>query len=165
MSKILIELKNAESATMRPAATDPLIDVAGSQALQHQLAETRRSLGYHSAITRETASDELWNAMESRRLTQSDLAAKAGVKKQFLTKVFRGGNCTIDTIVRLAHALDYRVHVHLTPNNITCEWVNVIDAADSLPKPGEYFKDFGTEYHRIPDREEEIQDEGIANKP
>ena len=102
--------------------------------LQRHLDESRQSLGYQVACIEETFSDELWAAMEARGLTQSQFADKADVSKQFLTKIFRGGNCTIETIVKLAYALDYHVNLHLTPNDVGCSWIHGISTG------GEQFK-------------------------
>jgi hypothetical protein len=92
--------------------------------LERKLEATRLTLPYQQAYFRETFSDELWQAMEHRGLNQAEFAEKAKVQKQFLTKVFGGGNCTMDTIVNLAHALNYRAHIHLTPNDVACEWIH-----------------------------------------
>jgi hypothetical protein len=92
--------------------------------LQSKLEAKRATLGYQTAYFRETFSDELYQAMEHRGLNQADFAKTADVPKQFLTKVFRGGNCTMDTIVKLAYALNYRAHIHLTPNHVGCGWIH-----------------------------------------
>jgi hypothetical protein len=98
--------------------------VERSLKLDKKLESARLTLGYQASYFRETFSDELWQAMDHRGLNQADFAEKASVPKQFLTKVFRGGNCTMDTIVKLAFALNYRAHIHLTPNDVACEWIH-----------------------------------------
>jgi len=92
--------------------------VERSVKLEESLNRTRQTLPYQVAYLKETFSDELWRAMENRHLNQAQFAERADVSKQFLTKVFRGGNCTMETIVKLAFALDYRAHIHLTPNHV-----------------------------------------------
>lgn len=106
--------------------------VERSLKLEAKLEAARSTLAYHRAYFKETFSDELWQAMEHRGLNQAEFAQKANVRKQFLTKVFRGGNCTMDTIVNLAYALNYRAHVHLTPNDIGCAWIHRIP--QSIPR-------------------------------
>ncbi|MCA1659491.1 MAG: helix-turn-helix domain-containing protein [Verrucomicrobiaceae bacterium] len=67
--------------------------------------------------------DELWQAMEGRGMNQAELARKAAVSRQFLTKVFRGdNNFTIETMVKLAHAVGHRLYQHLAPAEVDCEW-------------------------------------------
>jgi hypothetical protein len=100
----------------------PTILIKDNSALQNRLANSRKTLGYKTAYFKETFSDELWQAMENRGLSQSGFADRAQVRKQFLTKIFRGGNCTCDTIVKLADALDYTAQIHLAPNEVKCSW-------------------------------------------
>lgn len=84
-------------------------------ALEGKLDRARKSLPYKIEYTQGAFADDLWQAMEHRRLNQVEFAEKAGVAKQFLTKIFRGGNCTIETMVKLAFALDYKLSIHLSP--------------------------------------------------
>ena len=98
-------------------------------ALKELIGSERKTLPYHIAAAQECYSDELWQAMENRNLSQVEFAKRAHVPKQFLTKVFRGGNCTIETLVRLAFALDYKLNIHLTPNEVGCAWLHRIDEA------------------------------------
>jgi DNA-binding phage protein len=115
--------------------------------LQNSLDQARKDVQYHVAYAQETYSDELWQAMEHRSLSQVDFAKKANVSKQFLTKVFHGGNCTIETMVRLAFALNYKVNIHLTPNEVGCGWMHCVNMAalDSTPRPPERFIKLWTE--------------------
>jgi hypothetical protein len=112
-------------------------------ALEKRLADTRKTLGYQIAYVQTAYADELWQAMEHRELNQVQLADQAEVSKQFLTKVFRGGNCTIETMVKLAYAANYKVSVHLTPNEIGCAWMHCV--TESSPRPPELFIDLWTE--------------------
>lgn len=111
--------------------------------LQKRLNQTRKSLPYQVAYAQTAFSDELWQAMEHRELNQVEFAERAHVSKQFLTKVFRGGNCTIETMVKLAFALDYRVSIHLTPHDIGCAWMHCI--SELAPRPPERFFNLWTE--------------------
>jgi transcriptional regulator with XRE-family HTH domain len=111
--------------------------------LQEKLESARKSLSYHIEQFEGTYADDLWQAMEHRGLNQVQFAAQAGVSKQFLTKVFRGGNWTSETMVKLAFALNYKISVHLTPNEVGCAWIHCIDEAS--PRPPERFIDLWTE--------------------
>lgn len=142
------------------SSLEPFPPIEQSPALQRRLEATRKSLGYQTAYFRETFSDELWQAMEHRGLTQAEFAEKANVPKQFLTKVFKGGNCTSDTIVKLAHALNYKAHVHLTPNDIECEWIhcvpqNVFKYQSQLQSYVHYW--VGAEYKEVTNVEKEVK--------
>lgn len=104
-----------------------IVDKNRSAALQKTLEDERKTLPYQIAEAQEFYSDELWQAMENRNLSQVEFANKAQVSKQFITKVFHGGNCTIATLVKLAFALDYKLNIHLTPNEVGCAWLHHID--------------------------------------
>lgn len=128
-----LRLGDASTAANDRVAT--VVHIVGrSRQLEARLERTRETAEYRTAYFRETFSDELWQAMEHRGLNQAQFAEKAGVAKQFLTKVFRGGNCTMDTIVKLAFSLNYTANIHLTPNEVSCAWLHRIP--DFLSKPG-----------------------------
>ncbi|HEY3857679.1 MAG TPA: helix-turn-helix transcriptional regulator [Verrucomicrobiae bacterium] len=133
------------------------VPVERSVALQRRLADTRLTLGYQTAYFKETFSDELWQAMEHRGLTQADFAEKASVPKQFLTKVFRGGNCTCDTIVKLAYALNYKAHIHLTPNDVGCEWIHRIQDCTAFNRPLESYNFYWGHYTGVVDLEKQVK--------
>jgi DNA-binding phage protein len=118
--------KSEESFITRAGLNLDFLPVVEHNALEEKLKKTRQKLPYHQAYFKETFSDELWQAMEYRSLNQSQFAEHADVTKQFLTKVFRGGNCTSDTIVKLAFALNFTAHIHLTPNDVGCEWIHQV---------------------------------------
>jgi Helix-turn-helix len=122
-------------------------EIVKSAELENSLERARKSLQYHVAYAQETYSDELWQAMEHRDLNQVEFAKKAGVPKQFLTKIFHGGNCTIETMVKLAFAINYKVNIHLTPNEVGCSWMHCINfiSIDTVPRPPERFFRLWTE--------------------
>lgn len=94
--------------------------------LDASLSEARKDLQYQIEYAKESFSDELWQAMEQRELNQVQFAEKAGVPKQFLTKIFRGSNCTIETMAKLAHALNYRLSIHIAPQEYECSWMHFL---------------------------------------
>ncbi len=100
------------------------IPIVTSLPLQKQLEAARETLVYRIEYAKESFSDELWQAMEHRRFNQVQFADKAGVTKQFLTRVFRGSNCTIETMVKLSEALGYHLNIHLTPAEYQCDWLH-----------------------------------------
>ena len=129
--------------TMNGSEAFVAIPIVKSSRLERRLAEIRKRLPYQIEYAKDTFSDELWQAMEHRELNQVEFAERANVSKQFLTKIFRGGNCTIETMVKLAFALDYAFNVHLTPNEVGCGWIHCV--LDSSPRPPARFVDLWTE--------------------
>ena len=125
------------------------IPVERNLALERKLDQVRKSLPYQIEQAQGFFADELWQAMEHRDLNQVEFAENAGVSKQFLTKVFRGGNCTIGTMVRLAFSLQYKLSIHLTPIEVGCAWIHCI--TENSPRPPERFINLWTEsgYQRV----------------
>ena len=140
------------------------IQVEANPALVEKLERIRNALPYQVEQAQGIYADELWQAMEGRGLNQVEFAQKADVPKQFLTKVFRGGNCTIETMVKLAFALDYKVSIHITPKEVGCAWIHCID--ESSPRPPERFINLwnqsGYKHTEIPQEKFELEREKIA---
>jgi len=66
-------------------------------------------------------------AMIDRDVNKSNLAIKIGSSPAYITKVLRGdANVTIATMAKLSHALDYCVHIALTPNESNVKWFQII---------------------------------------
>lgn len=109
---------------------------------ENRLARLHATLPYQAEYLKGTFADELWQAMEHRHVNQVQFANKANVTKQFLTKVFRGGNCTLETIAKLSFALNYKCHIHLTPNEVGCGWIHgwLSDDAKNPRPPERFFK-------------------------
>jgi transcriptional regulator with XRE-family HTH domain len=122
------------------------IPVERNLSLEGKLDRSRKTLPYQIEYVRGNYADELWQAMEHRNLNQVKFANRAGVSKQFLTKVFRGENCTIGTMVKLAFALNYKLNVHLTPNEVGCIWMHYMDNWPEMsPRPPQQFINLLTE--------------------
>jgi transcriptional regulator with XRE-family HTH domain len=105
-----------------------------NESLSDKLDRARSTAAYQAEYLKETFSDELWRAMEFRKLTQVEFAEKANVSKQFLTRVFRGSNCTSETMAKLSHALEYKIHLHLTPNEWECNWIDFLKKPPQRPE-------------------------------
>lgn len=61
--------------------------------------------------------DSLIMARENLGLTQAELAKKLGTKQSALSRLERGGykTATVDTLVRAANALGFRLEISLKP--------------------------------------------------
>jgi transcriptional regulator with XRE-family HTH domain len=54
--------------------------------------------------------------METKKISQAELAAAIGVSQPYISKVLKGNaNFTLATMTKLAHALGAEVHIHLSP--------------------------------------------------
>jgi len=63
-------------------------------------------------------------------MSRADLARRLGTSAAAVTMALRGdANLTIDRMVRMAHALDATVHVHLAAKSCRVKWYEVHDGA------------------------------------
>ena len=137
------------------------IPIVTSLPLQKQLEAARQTLAYHVEYAKESFSNELWQAMEHRGLNQVQFAAKADVTKQFLTRVFRGSNCTLETMVRLSEALGYHLNVHLTPSEYECDWLHYMPQEPVRPEQP-YAKLWAAQdYCDVPAQKAELKNETV----
>jgi len=87
------------------------------------LKRTRRSLAYWVQIAKRDFTDDLLRWMEERGVNQARLAEMLNVSPQFITKVMRtNANLTIETMTKLALALDCQVRIHIADRNAVTEW-------------------------------------------
>ena len=157
----LTEPKNVGSYITRNVGSSQILPKK-NLALEKNLNTFRKSKPYKITYLKDSFSDELWQAMKHRGMSQVRFAKKAKVSKQFLTKVFRGGNCTIETMVSLAFALDYDVNIHLTPQQMECSWIHAL----SQPSPSTanwFYLWNGQRYQQLTVLKEEIKRDTVAS--
>jgi transcriptional regulator with XRE-family HTH domain len=100
----------------------------------------RGSVEYAGAVAKYTFMAEIAHAMTRKRISRAELARRLSVTPPYVTKLLRGDvNVTIDTAVRIAHALGMRWSQHLTDAEQTV-WRDVYTGharvrAESKPKP------------------------------
>lgn len=64
--------------------------------------------------------------MEEKGISRAELARRMGTSAPYVTKVFAGdANFTLETMTRIAAALDAEVHVHVAPRSSDMRWVEV----------------------------------------
>lgn len=69
-----------------------------------------RGLAIHDLVT------EISRRMEELHLSRTDLAKRMGVSPAYITKILYGNaNFTLETIAKLAHALDAEIAISFTP--------------------------------------------------
>lgn len=87
------------------------------------------------AFKAETLALEFIRALETRMddlgLSRTELAARTGVSKPYITKLFRGdGNFTLETMVRFAAALDLDLHLAVSQTGQEMRWLTVHSGAE-----------------------------------
>lgn len=78
---------------------------------------------------------ELTRLMDKRGITKKEFAEKINSSQAYVTKVFRGNaNFTIETMVKLARALDGNISLHITPKeDKKPNWYRAIDGKLKQP--------------------------------
>ena len=99
-----------------------------------------KQAGWYRELTREFEKDpEYWveylklafsedvgRLMDEQGLNKADLARKLDSSRAYVTRLFRGSfNPTIETLVKVALALDARVALHLHPRQTDAHWLDV----------------------------------------
>lgn len=70
--------------------------------------------------------------MQKSNITKSDLARKIDSSPAYITQVLRGdSNVTIQTMVKLARAVDGDLHLHISPRNHGVRWFEKIEGSKS----------------------------------
>jgi transcriptional regulator with XRE-family HTH domain len=91
------------------------------------LDRAKQSDAYWSAKAVHEFTEDLVRLMEQRGLTKSELAAKLGCSPAYVTKILRGNaNFTVDSMVRLARAVDGCLTLHVGRSEDQTRWFDVV---------------------------------------
>jgi transcriptional regulator with XRE-family HTH domain len=70
--------------------------------------------------------EELGDLMGQQHISQAELARRIGTSRAYITRIFRSDfNPTLETLAKLAIALDARIAIHLHPNETEVRWLEV----------------------------------------
>lgn len=73
-----------------------------------------------------TFTEELNRITEVGGISRAELARRLGTSAAYVTKIFRGDvNFTVESMVRLARAVEARLHVHLALEGHQVRWFDV----------------------------------------
>lgn len=102
--------------------------------LQAMFAQARQTHTYKLETAKLEFTEGLVALMEKQGVTQSDLAKRIGVSPAYITKILRGTtNFTLDTMVKIATALEAEYCCHLQPAGARTQWFEVIDGYAPAP--------------------------------
>lgn len=77
-------------------------------------------------------------ALATANISRSDLAELISSSPAWITKVLRGdANLTIETMCRLATALEHEVHIHLAPKDAFVRWFEAYERVTSSHRKNE----------------------------
>jgi len=107
--------------------TEP-IGTFGSFEELFKLAEDRPS--YWEELGKLEFTEEMLARMKERGISKGQLAVRLQAKPAFITRLVSGhNNFTIETMVRVARALDCEFRCHLQPTGTKACWINVLKEA------------------------------------
>lgn len=95
--------------------------------LQSMLTKARPTHAYKLETAKVEFTEGVATLMERHGITQSELAKRIGVSPPYITKILRGTtNFTLDTMVKIATALDAEYCSHLQPAGHRTQWFEVL---------------------------------------
>lgn len=85
---------------------------------------------------------------EKSSMSQKDLAEKLDTSPAYITKVFRGdANFTIETMTKLARAVDGQLHIHISPKHSKTQWFDILQTQVQPEQMGNEWKIAGKKTH------------------
>lgn len=96
--------------------------------------------------------EDLFRLMEARGTNKAELARRIGKSPAYITKIFRGNsNFTIDSMVKLAHALDGRLCIHVGRKESSVHWFDVISRppVQATENTEEWFRPFEANVYEV----------------
>jgi transcriptional regulator with XRE-family HTH domain len=94
----------------------------------------RKRLAYHVEGVILEFTEEVVARMEAEDVSNTELAKRLDASPAYVTKVLRGStNFTLETMVKIARALNADVRVHLQPVGTKTQWLDVWDALEEVP--------------------------------
>lgn len=97
------------------------------QAFRSLLEKAKQRDAYWVGKSIQDFTEDLWRLMEDRGINKAELARRIGKTPAYVTKVFRGNsNFTIESMVKLAHALDGQLCIHVGRKDSQVRWFDVI---------------------------------------
>lgn len=99
-----------------------------TRTFNHLFEEAEKdSLYWKEGLILDFTSD-LYQLMKAQGFTKKDLADRLGTSKAYVTKIFQGdANFTAESMTRIAHALNGRVKIHVTPINDNSKFCDASD--------------------------------------
>ncbi len=89
--------------------------------------EAKKGETYWAATVVLEFTEELNRLMIKNGISRSELARRLDVSPAYVTKALRGDvNFTVETMARLARAVDGKVHVHVAPEAHEVRWFDVV---------------------------------------
>jgi plasmid maintenance system antidote protein VapI len=87
------------------------------------LKEAENHVDYWMGIPIIEFTEDLCRIMKEKRVSRAELARRIGTSRAHITQLLGGGaNFTLQTMVKLAMALDGAVHIHISDKRAISRW-------------------------------------------
>jgi transcriptional regulator with XRE-family HTH domain len=94
--------------------------------IQAAMEAARQTHEYRAEGASIEFTEKILAQMEAKGINRAALAKKIGANPAYITKILRGDtNFTLDTMVKIAHALDCEFRSHLQPDGAKTQWFGV----------------------------------------
>lgn len=104
--------------------------------LQFMLTKARQTHAFKLETAKVEFTEGVVTLMERHGITQSVLAKRIGVSPAYITKILRGTtNFTLDTMVKIATALEAEYCSHLQPAGHRTQWFEIVDGHATTSEP------------------------------
>jgi transcriptional regulator with XRE-family HTH domain len=89
------------------------------------LGEAETDAAYWHAVPATEFAEEIAHRMKRRGVSRAELARRLGTTRANVTKLLRGdANLKLNTMVKIALALEGVVHTHVSDRNVITRWVD-----------------------------------------
>lgn len=105
---------------------------------------------------------EVKRKMDEQGVTKSALAKRIDSSPAYISKLFGGpANISAETMAKLAHALDAKVHIHLASKDASVRWFDVWDK--TAPAPAVHKHEWPVEFFaNVKERTMNVKDFALA---
>ena len=122
-----------------------------TQTFKERLNSIRKTHSYRVEKAKLEFVRGISRAMEHKGINNAVLARKIESSPSYVTKVMRGDcNFTVDSMVKIAHALGGSLHIHVADSRADVRWVEAFDCAQIADN------DASEEYRKITQTKQKV---------
>lgn len=118
-----------------------------TKTLKERLNQIRKTHGYRVEKSKLEFVRGISRVMEHKNINNAELARRMDKSPSYITKVMRGDcNFTMDSMVKIVHALGSSIHIHVADSRADVRWVEAFECAQLADT------DASEEYRKITQR-------------
>lgn len=112
----------------------------------------KKTLGYQVESAKQDFMISMHSFMKTKDISKSQLATAIGCSQPYITKILKGdANFTIETMVKISHALNAKLCIQMTQPHESIQWMGVVasKARASVKAPSCFWASEPSEHHRV----------------